>query len=356
LVFGETSLLFTLMLAALAVVSLADVVRNRRALFDEHFTEDERSRVLRFVLFVLLPLSVLAHEAGHALAVVAFGGEVVDVGFYLFYGYVAHIGVYTPLERGLISFAGPAVNIIAGLVAIAIAWFRPRRAAVNFLLFAFGAVELANALVFYPVLDAVGGVAGDWETIYSRDIALFGLLVGLLHAGILVGGAILWKNRRVQDGYARRTGLAHAQPQGGFMTYDSSGGFSGSQPEERSVDAGLNELSGVLAVAAAIAADGWRHHVQIVSDAQAGGTQVVMRWQSNGFQRALLVHSTLDDDPQQHVELHAAVESSEPGLPPYQRALARIDGRPTAQELVPYLRRFLDFVETWDGATVVSPN
>ena len=43
-------------------------------------------------------------------------------------------------------------------------------------------------------------------------------------------------------------------------------------------------------------------------------------------------------------------------MPPYQRSLARIDGRPTAHELVPYVRRFLDFVDTWNGATVVSPN
>jgi hypothetical protein len=366
LVFGETSLLFTLLLAVLSLVALTDVVRNRRALFDEQFTADERSRILRFVIFVLLPLSVLAHEAGHALAVIAFGGEVVDFGFYLYYGFVAHRGDYTAMEQGLISFAGPAVNIVLGVGAFAIAWFRPRSAPVNFLLFTFAALELANALIFYPLIDATGGIAGDWSTIYSRDTLLLSVPVGVLHVLILVGGLVIWRHPGFQAEYARRTGLRqshtrrevdqpHQRPKEAFMTHETNG-FSGAGPEERTVDNGLNELSGVIAVAAALATSDWRHPAQIISDAQAGGTQVIMRWESAGYQRALLVHVTLDNDPEQHVELHAAVEAPEQGMAPYQRALARIDGRPTAHELVPYVRRFLDFVDSWDGSTVVSPN
>jgi hypothetical protein len=367
LVFGETPLLFTLVLAVLSLVALSDVVRNRRALFDEHFTDDERSRILRFVIFVLLPLSVLAHEAGHALAVLAFGGEVVEFGFFLYYGYVGHVGAYTPLERGLISFAGPAVNIALGLGAFVIAWFRPRRAPANYLLFTFAALELANALIFYPIIDATGGIAGDWSTIYSSQTPLFSVLVAILHAVILFGGLALWRHPGFRAGYARRTGQPQERAQrlgrhartarsgGAFMVHER-GGFSGQGPDDGMLDHGLNDLSGVIAVAAALATSDWRHPVQIISDAQAGGAQVIMRWESSGFQRALLVHVTLDNDPDQHVELHAAVESPEAGMSPYQRALARIDGRPTAHELVPYLRRFLDFVDSWDGASVLSPN
>jgi hypothetical protein len=43
-------------------------------------------------------------------------------------------------------------------------------------------------------------------------------------------------------------------------------------------------------------------------------------------------------------------------MPPYQRTLARIDGQPNAQELVPYIRRFLDFIDSWNGATISTPN
>jgi hypothetical protein len=370
-VFGETSIVFTLVLGALAIVSLSDLIRNRGELFGGRFTEDKRSRILRFVLFVLLPLSVLAHEGGHALTVLAFGGEVVDFGFYLYYGYVGHIGAYTPLERGLISFSGPIVNIVLGLAAIAVAWFRPRRPQINFLLLTFGAVQLLNALIFYPLIDAMGGISGDWETIYSRDTPVFSAMIGLMHVTIVAGAVVLWKSPRFHAGYAKRTALGDAQAvrredtnrasphrQHEFLVHERVvRDDSGAQPPGNiSVDSGLNELSGLLAVASAMATEGWRHPIRLISDAQAGGVQVVLRWESEGFARALLIHSTLDNDPQQHVEIHGAAEHPALQLPVYERPLARVDGRPTVQELAPYIRRFLDFVDAWDGATVASPN
>jgi hypothetical protein len=346
LMFVDSPLL-AIVLVVLAAVSVVDVIRNWQVTFDARFTTDDRLRVMRLVLFVLLPLSVLAHEGGHALAVKAFGGEVVDFGFYLVYGFVGHVGVYTPLERALIAFAGTFVNVVLGLAAIAIAWYRPwpRRPAVNYLLFAFGALSLANALVFYPLIDALGGVAGDWETIYSRDTPVFSVLIGLGHLALLVAAVIIWRNPRFQAGYAARTG--------GRMTEPASAGSTGDagQPGDEQ-----KELAGILTVAAALATNDWRHPVTLASDMQSGGSQVIVRWESGGFQRALLVHATPSGAPEQHVEVHAAIESTAERLPPYHRALARIDGRPTAHELVPYVRRYLDFVDTWDGASVVSPN
>lgn len=338
------------LLAVLAAMALSGAVRDRATLFDARLTAEDRQTLTRLVLFVLLPLTVLAHEAGHAVTVELFGGRVVEVGFYFYYGFVAHVGRYTPSELAWIAFSGTLVNVVIALVALGWAWFRPRRPATTYLLFVLGAVELANALIFYPVLDALGGIAGDWETIYSRDTPVFSTVIAVGHVTLLVAGAILWRSPRFQLGYLQRTGRAK-------MTVDGedrlipSGGAGGEHPEQR-------EMGGVLAVAAALASNEWRHPVHLVTDAQAGGSQVVMRWASDGFQRALLVHATYSDDPEQHVELHAAVQADIPGLPAqaYQRPLARIDGRPTAHELVPYLRRFLDFVDTWDGSNVVSPN
>jgi hypothetical protein len=329
-----------LIVAIAAVAALVDTWRDRAALFDARFTADERQRMLRLALFVLLPLSVLAHEGGHALFVKLFGGEIVDFGFYMVYGYVSHVGYYTPLELGIIAFSGSAINIILGVGAFLLAWFRPfkQRPAINYLLFVFAALELFNALVFYPVFDAMGGIAGDWSTIYSRDTPVFSILIGLLHATLLIAAALIWRSERFQAGYAERTGLRRVrQPSGG----DAS--------EQQ-------ELTGILTVAAALATDGWRHQVQLMSDTQAGGSQAIVRWQSGGFQRALLVHATLSDDPDQHVELHAAIEPDNHEMPPYERTLARIDGQPTAQELVPYIRRFLDFIDSWNGASITTPN
>jgi hypothetical protein len=344
-VFDGPSLILTLFMALIAGTSLVDVARNHRALFDDRFTLDERQRLMRFALFVLVPLSVMAHEGGHALFVKLFGGKVVGFGFYLYYGFVQHVGRYTPIELAWIAFAGTLVNVILAFGAIGWAWFRPGRAAVNYVLFIFGALEIANALIFYPLLDAVGGVAGDWETIYSRATPVFSGTIAVLHAVILVGGFILWRQPSIQRGYHERTGVRRVQPTAAMQ----------GEPE-RYQDSAQRDLAGVLAVAAAVASNGWKHPVQITSDAQAGGSQVIVRWSSRGFHRALLVHATTPDDPNQHVEIHAAVETPVKGMPAYHRPLTRIDGHPNSQELVPYIRRFLDYVDTWDGATVTSMN
>jgi len=361
--FGEGTLFIGIILAALAFVSLADIVRDRQKLFDARLTEDERQRLTRFAAFVLLPLSVLAHEGGHAAMVKVYGGEIVDFGFYLFYGFVAHIGVYTPLELAVIAFSGPLVNIVIGLVVLAWAWYRPltpERVAGNYLLFVFGALELFNALVFYPVFDALGGIAGDWQSIYSRDTPLFSSLIALNHIALLVGAAVIWRNPRFQAGYAPRTGrrvkVIHT-PIAGVPTPRGDG-------NTEAVDR-QNDMGGVLTVAAATAADGWRHPVQLLTDAQAGGSQVILRWESNGFNRALLIHAMPgvpgevgeNGEPSTHrVELHAAIEAPSMNVPPFQRPLARIDGQPNVPELIPYIQRFLEYIDNWDGATVVSPN
>jgi hypothetical protein len=330
-----------LIVAVAAIATVVDTWRDREALFDARFTADERQRILRLAIFVLLPLSVLAHEGGHALFVKLFGGEVVDFGFYMVYGYVAHIGVYTPLELGLIAFSGSLVNIILGVGAFLIAWFRPfkQRPAINYLLFVFAALELFNALIFYPVFDAMGGIAGDWSTIYSHDTPVFSSLIGLMHMTLLGAAVLIWRNPRFQEGYAERTGLRRVR-----------------QPGDPTSDDEQREMTGILTVAAALATDGWRHKVQLMADNQIGGSQAIIRWQSGGFQRALLIHATLSDDSDQRVEIHGAVEPDNQEMPPYQRTLARIDGQPTAQELVPYIRRFLDFVDSWNGATISTPN
>jgi hypothetical protein len=318
--------------------TLVDTVRQRGELFDARVTGQDRQRLMRLAIFVLLPLSVLAHEAGHAVAVKAFGGEVVDFGFYFFYGFVSHRGFYTPLDLAVIAAAGSFVNIVLGLAAFALAWFWPRRPAVNYLLFVFAALEMVNALIFYPLLDTLGGVAGDWETIYSRATPVFSALVGVLHVTLLAGGVVLWRSPRFQQGYAARTG---AQLPSARRPLSAA---------ERQA------IAGVLADAAAEAGAQWKHPVALAADAQAGGTQVVLRWESDGFRRALLIHAALDGPHAPRVELHAALQPLEHGAPLQQRPLARIDGQPSTAELAPYIRRFLDFVDAWDGTSLMAAN
>lgn len=317
-----------------AGATLWDVAKGHTELFDERLTANDRNRLLRLVLFVLLPLSIILHEGGHALAVKAFGGEILGFGFYLYYGYVEHQGFYTPLDVAIISFAGPLVNVILGLGAFAFAWFTPRRTAINYLLFVFCAFELFNALVFYPLFDFGGGISGDFSSIYSSDTLVFSIIVGICHLAILIGAVVFWKTPRFRSGYEQRTGQRRWHASSGERT----------------------QMADLLARSATEAGRGWKHEVSVSGDAQSEGTQMVLRWQSNGFQRALLIHSTHSDDPEQHVELHAAVNPLEAGAQHYQRPLMRINGQPQLDELTLYIRRSLDFIDTWDGASVISPS
>jgi fumarate reductase subunit D len=334
-VFFDSTGILSLMLLLAAVATLFDVIKGRKQIFDERLTADDRNRIVRLVIFLLLPLSIILHELGHAIAIWSFGGEVIDWGFYLYYGYVVGWGVFTDLQSAVISFSGPVVNVILALGALAIAWFWPRRHAVNYLLFIFAAFELFNALVFYPLFDFAGGVAGDFSSMYSRDTPVFSLIVGAVHVAILIGAVMFWRSPTFRAGYEERTGRRRTRTVTGAERW---------------------QLADIMAEAATDATQGWKHEVQVSGDAQAGGTQMVMRWQSRGFHRALLVHATHRDDPKQHVEIHAAVHPIEAGPAPYQRPLMRIDGEPDVDELALYIRRALDFVETWDGSSIISPS
>lgn len=332
--FDSTGILSLILLLA-AVATIVDVAKGRKEIFDDRLTADDRNRILRLVIFLLLPASIILHEFGHAIAIWAFGGEVIDWGFYLYYGYVVGWGVFTPLQSAVISFAGPVVNVILGLGAFAIAWFWPRRHAWNYLLFIFAAFELGNALVFYPLFDFAGGIAGDFSSMYSRDTLVFSLVVGFFHVLILVGAVIFWRTPRFRAGYEERTGRRRTRTVSGAERW---------------------QLADIMSEASTDAIQGWKHEVQLSGDAQVGGTQMVLRWESRGFQRAVLVHATHSDDPKQHVEIHAAVNPLEAGPSPYQRPLMRIDGEPEVDDLALYIRRSLDFVETWDGSSIISPS
>jgi Zn-dependent protease len=334
-VFFDSTGILSLILLIAATATIWDVVKGRKEIFDHRLTADDRNRIIRLVIFVLVPLSIVLHELGHAVAVWSFGGEVVDFGFYLYYGYVAHRGFYTDLEVALIAFAGPVVNVILGLGAIAIAWFWPRRAAWNYLLFVFAAFELFNALIFYPIFDFGGGIVGDFSSMYSTDTPIFSSVVGFFHVLILVGAVVFWKTPRFRNGYEERVGRRSSRRVSGAERWS---------------------VADMLAQASTDASHGWKHDVTLSGDAQVGGTQMVLRWESGGFSRALLVHATHSDDPAQHVELHAAIKPLQEGPPPYKRPLMRIDGQPEPDEMTLYIRRSLEFIDTWDGASVISPS
>jgi Zn-dependent protease len=67
---------------------------------------------------LLLAASVLAHEVGHALAATVFGVRVKRLGASFKGGYIVREAARTRLAERLITFAGPATNLLLFLVLV----------------------------------------------------------------------------------------------------------------------------------------------------------------------------------------------------------------------------------------------
>ena len=72
-----------------------------------------------FGLSVGIPLGViflyaLVHEGGHALLAILFGGQVTEfqVNFFVHSPHVSYVGIYDPLQKAIISLAGPVFPLI----------------------------------------------------------------------------------------------------------------------------------------------------------------------------------------------------------------------------------------------------
>ncbi|KAA3665162.1 MAG: hypothetical protein DWQ04_02020 [Chloroflexi bacterium] len=115
--------------------------------------------------FVAVPIGVFLHEGGHALAVWLFGGQVIEFGYRVFWGYVLPQGVFTASQDWFISLAGTLGNLMFGLVL----WFLLRNhISSSYRYFALRAFrfQLHFALIYYPIFTLFLPV-GDWTTIYD---------------------------------------------------------------------------------------------------------------------------------------------------------------------------------------------
>ena len=163
-------------------------IRSWREFWDETVTQAERSLAGQIAFFILIPLGVFLHEAGHAVATWQVGGQVVDFQWRVFWGYVIPLGDFTPLEDWWISLAGPLVSLIVGLLPIPLIT-RVRQRIAGELLYSFAKQQILYSTVWYPVLSAFG-IGGDWIAIYNFAIAPWAYIVAATHAALLFG---LWR-------------------------------------------------------------------------------------------------------------------------------------------------------------------
>jgi tetratricopeptide (TPR) repeat protein len=154
------------------------------ALNREPLRREQKQLIDRAAFFLGIPLGVIIHELGHALTVWLFGGEVVDVGYGFYWGYVAHTGFYTPTQLWIIAMAGTIGSLLYGVVMYLI-FSRLRLSTYRYFALRILRVHLYYSLVFYPIFTLVSFV-GDWRTIY--DFGATPLLSGVtlaIHLSIL---------------------------------------------------------------------------------------------------------------------------------------------------------------------------
>lgn len=177
--------LLALLYVGRAVQLAVQIVRQWNVLRQEPLTGAKQRLAEQAAFFVAVPPAVLVHELAHAVAIWLFGGQVVEFGYRVFWGYVVPRGVFTPAQNWLIAVAGTLGSLAFG--AAIWLWLRrnPSRTLRYFGLRAFR-FQLYFSLLYYPIFSLFLPI-GDWRTIY--DFATTPVLSGVaaaVHAALLL--------------------------------------------------------------------------------------------------------------------------------------------------------------------------
>jgi len=321
-----------ILLGLVSLRTLYMVIRDRHQLFDQDFTPTDRQRLSEAAFFILLPISVIFHELGHAVVIKAIGAQITDYGYYFFYGFVGYRGVVSPDQIYAVALAGNLVSLFLGLIAIAVPVFWPRRTSINYLLFIFGVLSIINSIIFYPLLDLVGGFEGDWSQIYSSATPLLSRATGVVHVALIVAGVLAWRSDWGRTLYATRTGL------------------SADSLRRVSLGQAANELLG----SAETLASSWKHPLRVVANApDRNAAGVTLNWVSNGFGRVVAIYAVVANP--RHIEIHGAIRQLEPNGQSFQQPLDLIQGIPAPEHVLPALKAALDTVDSWDMSALPEP-
>ena len=316
--------IMSLLMAVISIRTIYQTIRDRKTLFDHRFTQADRQHMSVAAFFILIPISVLLHEVGHAVAVWWFGGDVVAFGFFFFFGFVGYEGVPDVSDRFWIALWGNIVSIALGIGAILLAFLRPMRAAFNYPLIMFGIISILISLVFYPAMDLLSDLHGDWSQIYSEDTPVLATGMGIVHGLILLGAIIAWQTERVRLRFAEITDL---------------------KPEEmRKVRKAQAEREILQAAEDAAAA------FQGLARAEAGGSSreavsAYITWTSGGFNRTVVVIGSIQR--QLRVEILGMIRTLDGSNVIAERRIARVRGFPEPENLQPQVLKALNTVENW---------
>jgi RimJ/RimL family protein N-acetyltransferase len=178
------------------IISIDTILRlsnNWGSFWDDKVTAKDRFLLERVAVFILIPLGVLFHEVGHALATLQVGGEVREFQWRVVWGYVIAVGNFLPVESWWIAFSGNLVSIALGYLAI-LAVPLVKKAVLKQLFYTFSQAELVYSLIAYPLFSFTTS-RGDWLTIYDFSVKPYAQITLGIHLFLIF---TLWLNYKTQ--------------------------------------------------------------------------------------------------------------------------------------------------------------
>ncbi len=325
----------------LGVRFLLQFIPRRKEIFDDNFTPYDRSMTGQAAFFVLLPISVALHELGHAICIWAMGGQVLDFGFYFFSGFVSYDpSGFSDVQRTLIAFAGTFVNLLLIVLALAVVFLKrpPLRAPWNELLLQFVFISGINALIFYPAMDVLMGMSGDWTQMYQSGVPWLTAIIVIIQVGFIAAGYWGWRNPGIRARIATLTG----QPQGANMRI----GFGGQQnARPAQVDpASLTGNEKTVAGAMNRVAAGWTPKPSMRIDRGQGNSVASMIWQSQDADRTVAVVVRPNGETAVVGNVHSR---RDPGAAANQGLIQSWQSIPSEDDLTMAVRVAAEQVETW---------
>ena len=188
---------FSLLLVAGAVYTVVLLARRGRSFWTDalHGHPDDRQLAIQVAFFLLTPPAVLMHELAHAATTWALGGEVLEIHYAGFSGWVRPSGFFSLGEVWAIAVSGTVASVAVALVYLLVgAYARPVPVTARYALVMGGGLQAAFSLAGYPLWSILGRF-GDWMAIYDFDATpgLSALTVGA-HALTVVGRAAWWRH------------------------------------------------------------------------------------------------------------------------------------------------------------------
>ena len=178
------------------IISIDTILRlsnNWRSFWDDKVTAKDRFLIERVAVFILIPLGVLFHELGHALATLQVGGEVREFQWRVVWGYVIAVGNFLPVESWWIAFSGNLVSIALGFLAI-LAIPLVKKTVLKQLFYTFSQAQLVYSLIAYPIFSFTT-FRGDWLKIYDFSVKPYAQITLAIHLFLVF---TLWLNYKTQ--------------------------------------------------------------------------------------------------------------------------------------------------------------